>query len=397
MISIAQKYKKRKRKISKKSLIVAIIICIIISILLMIETLNKIKNNDIENITDNKPTQLDNNAQTIDNNKTLEDIYTKNNCERISEKYENNIIKVDIKFGKELYDNKNNSNEKYYENIIKDFAKKYKRDFMLVDKAKKIEITVQVESETDYTYSINGKEEYFKQADEKNKELNEYKEIETIENEISYSDFNKFDSNDWSVNAAGVEIVSRNQGVLNYGTYEVLTDNIFINTIILKQDFTESIIEGIKVGDAFDSIKSKLGEPQFQTNNMIGYKTNDEYIYFYEDQVAIYPNIRFLNFELENLIKDYIDGKYEQRKDFAFAILYKYFDFKSTIDENNTLILESPVRGIQIQISRTNEIFINTYNNYDITENTKKYIRENIINSKFNEDLTYINEINRIK
>lgn len=392
MIKIAQK-NKRKRKISKKAFIIATIICIVIIIILMIDTLNKIKDNEPNN--NDKYAELDNdkNAQLSNN----EDIYEKNDCERVSENYDNNTIQVNIKFGKPLYDENNKSNKEYYEQAIKDFVKKYERDFILLDEKKGIKIEVKVESTSDFTYKINSKEDYFKETEEENNKIIENQEIDSINNTVTYADFEKFDNNDWSVRAAGVEIISKEDGVLNYENYDILTDNVFINTIILKPSFSKGIIEGIKVGDSFDTIKSKLGEPQFQNSNMIGYKTKDEYIFFYKDQVAIYPNIKFSNSSLESLINDYIEGKYDQRKNFAFEVLHEYLDFKSTIDENNTLNLVSVIRGIQIQITESNNIEINIYNNYDMTEKTKKFIRENIAESKINEDFIYINEINRVK
>lgn len=392
MIKIAHK-NKRKRKISKKAFIIATIICIVIIIILMLDTLNKIKDNEPNN--NDKYAELDNDKYAqLSNN---EDIYEKNDCERVSENYDNNTIQVNIKFGKPLYDENNKNNKEYYEQVIKDFVKKYERDFILIDEKKGIKIEVKVESTSDFTYKINSKEDYFKETEEENNRIIENQEIDSINNTVTYADFEKFDNNDWSVRAAGVEIISKEDGVLNYENYDILTDNVFINTIILKPSFSKGIIEGIKVGDSFDTIKSKLGEPQFQNSNMIGYKTKDEYIFFYKDQVAIYPNIKFSNSSLESLINEYIEGKYDQRKNFAFKVLHEYLDFKSTIDENNTLNLVSVVRGIQIQITESNNIEINIYNNYDMTEKTKKFIRENIAESKINEDFIYINEINRVK
>lgn len=389
MVKIARKYK--RRKISQKALITAIIICLIVMVIILIESLNKIKEND----EDNKKAEL---SEVSEADLVQDDlaIYRKYNCKDVSKEYTTNNFKVNLSFGKDLYSKEGESNQEYFESLINELVKVYKRSFQMEDKDKEIIIEVNYISETNYFYKINSKENYFEDAEEKNNEIKNYKEIETIQNKVSYEDFNKFNQNEWSVQAAGVEIKEKSNGVLDYGTYKILTDNIFTNTIIMNSEFKDEIIEGIKVGDSFNSIKQKLGTPTFEKTNMIGYKTNDEYIFFYNDEVAIYPNIKSSNLELEELIQNYINGTYDgERKEFAFDILHKYYDFKSYIDNSNSLNLESATRGIKIKISDKNQVDINIYNNYDMTETTKKYIREGKINTNFETDLIYETEINR--
>ncbi|MGN1299365.1 MAG: hypothetical protein ACI4UE_05230 [Candidatus Scatovivens sp.] len=389
MVKIARKYK--RRKISKKALVVAIIICLIVMVIILVESLNKIKETD----EDNKKAEL---SEVSEADLVQDDlsIYRKYNCKDVSKKYTTDNFKVNLSFGKDLYSKEGESNQEYFESLINELVKVYKRSFQLVDEDKDITIEVNYISETNYFYKINSKENYFNDTEEKNNEIKNYKEIEAIQNKVSYEDFNKFNKNEWSVQAAGVEIKEKSNGILDYGTYKILTDNIFTNTIIMNNEFKDEIIEGIKVGDSFNSIKQKLGNPTFEKTNMIGYKTDDEYIFFYNDEVAIYPNIKFSNLELEELIQNYIKGIYDgERKEFAFDILHKYYDFKSYIDNNNSLNLESATRGIKIKISDKNQVDINIYNNYDMTETTKKYIREGKINTNFETDLIYETEINR--
>ena len=151
------------------------------------------------------------------------------------------------------------------------------------------------------------------------------------------------------------------------------------------------------MGDTFNSIEKKLGEPTFEENNMIGYKTSNAYMFFYNDQVVLYPNEYFNNNKIENLIQDYIDGKYSDTSRFAYEIIHYYMDFTSKIDEQQTLNLSSPVRGIDIHITKDGKISADIYNNYNITETTKKYIREEIMKTNFDKDFVFESELNRIK
>ena len=201
--------------------------------------------------------------------------------------------------------------------------------------------------------------------------------------------------NSWSARAAGIKIKETGENYLDYGTYKVLTNNTFINTIILKPDFPDEVIEEIKVGDSFTNIKNRLGEPTFKSNNFLGYKTDSVYAFFYTDEVAIYPNISFQNLQLEELITKYINGEYSSTGRFSYDVIHTYLDFNSYVDEQENVNIESPVRGIKITITKNGDLSAQIYNNYDITETTKKYIREDIIKTDFETDLINEYELNR--
>lgn len=387
-----KKYR-RKRKLTKKAIIISIIACIILILIMLIDTINSLKEQeDKENENDNiAQLSSENNEANID--KT---IFEKYNCKETKKEENDTKIEINTKFEKELYDENDNSNKKYFEDMIEELVNIYEKDFSIYDKSKEIKIDVNVNSKADYKYKINSIEDYFETTEENNKSIKEYEKIETIKNTVKYREFNKFINNKWSIKGAGVEIKEKGEGFVSYGNYKILTDNIFINTIILNSKFEEEIFEGIKVGDSFEKVKEKLGEPIFEQENMIGYKTNQCYTFFYNDEVAIYPNQKFNNNKLEKLIEEYLkkDKKFE-RKYFAYELLNSYEDFKSYIDDNNLLNLYSSIRGIKIQITSENEIITNIYNNYNINKNTKENIRTGNFKTNFEKDLVYETELNR--
>lgn len=354
-----------------------------IMFILFINTLNKI---DI-----NIPTQE---AEFISTeNKTEEDVFKEYKITEKSKIYnQDNKLEMEVEFSKKLYQN-DNSNKEYYEAIIKDFVKLYKTDFIIVDNKNNIKIEVFATSENNYKYKINNIEEYFKVAEEKNNKIKKFKEIESKNLDIENKELNKFDNNEWSVKAAGVKILEYGEDYLGYENYKILTDDIYIDTIILESTYIEEVLEGIKVGTSKNEVKEKLGEPTFEDN---GYKINDSYMFFYDDEIAIYPNTKFNNLEIEKLIINYINSKEkEERKMFAYSILSDNFDFKSWVDENNILNIVSVNRGISIYVDENNQLTADIYNNYDITEKTKECIRNGIIELNLEIDSVYEAEKNR--
>lgn len=379
--------KRRKRKISKKALIYAIVISLIVISLIFIDTLNKL------NLKEENSEKAELSSTYV---KTTDDIYDEYKIKEESKIYnEENKLEIQVNFNKYLYEN-NESNKEYFESVIKDLVKVYKTDFVIVDKIKNIKIEVIATSENNYTYTINNIENYFEKTEEKNSEIKNFKEISSIDEELDNKEIKKFDANDWSVKAAGVKIQEYGDGYLKYNNYKVLTDNIYINTIVLEENFEEEILEGIKVGTSKEEIKEKLGDPTFEEGQTLGYKTNDSYIFFYDNEVAIYPNTRFFNNKkLETIITDYINLEKQERNLFARSILKEYNDFKSYIDNQNNLNLISSTRGISIKVDENKEVQVNIYNNYDLTEQTKNNIREEIFNSNFETDLIFETEKNR--
>lgn len=388
MIKIAKNQKRKNRKLKKRFIVLFFIVVLIMIFIMINNSLNEINNNNNDEDISEKA------ELSQENNMTSEDIYQKYECENIESEYVDNNLQINLDFSKDLF-SENNSNQKYFDNIIESLVKVYNRDFILKDKNKNITISVKVNSPEDYTYTINNIQDYFKQAEEKNKEINNYKEIKSTPINNLYSDFEKFNLNSWSARAAGIKIKETGKNYLDYGTYKVLTNNTFINTIILKPDFPDEVIEEIKVGDSFTNIKNRLGEPTFKNNNFLGYKTDSVYAFFYTDEVAIYPNISFQNLQLEELITKYINGEYSSTGRFSYDVIHTYLDFNSYVDEQENVNIESPVRGIKITITKNGDLSAQIYNNYDITETTKKYIREDIIKTDFETDLINEYELNR--
>ena len=363
-------------------MIIAVIICLIAIIFIMLDTIKKIKPEE----------QPKDKAEFSDIQiKTEENIYEQYKIKEDSKKYnEDGIMQIQLQFSKDLFDDEYISNEEYFEALIEDFVKIHKTDFELIDNKKKIKIQVKATSENNYDYTINSIEDYFKKAEEKNELVKNKKEIKEVEAKIKDSQIKRFDTNNWSVKASGVKILEYGKDYLGYENYKVLTNDLYIDSIIFENTYEKDIVDGIKLGDSQEEIKDKLGDPTFSEDGIFGYKTTDSYIFFYDNEVVMYPNENFSNLKIESAILNYINSEEkEARNIFAYKIMNKYMDFKTDIDKNNNLNIYSINRGINISIDENLHVKTTLFNNYDFSGKTMKYIRDEIFETNFDKDLIY--------
>ena len=114
--------------------------------------------------------------------------------------------------------------------------------------------------------------------------------------------------------------------------YTMYCNGMDVYNVVFTKDFDKEILGHMKVGTDFDTIESALGAPTFRRENCIGYKTREVYIFFYDDEISIYPNKKYSNVSLEKKIKLYTDAITEEtRTEFLMNIKKNYSDF--TIEE----------------------------------------------------------------
>ena len=101
-----KKYR-RKRKLTKKALVTSIIVCILLIIIMLINTISSLQDHIAQLSSENNEGNID------------EPIFEKYNCENIKKEENDTKIEINTKFEKELYDENDNSNKKYFEDMIK--------------------------------------------------------------------------------------------------------------------------------------------------------------------------------------------------------------------------------------------------------------------------------------
>lgn len=177
-------------------------------------------------------------------------------------------------------------------------------------------------------------------------------------------------------------------GVAVFDNYKMYCIGKHVKCVVFDDTYDSSIIGDVKLSDGIQSIKQKLGEPTFETAmGGIGYKTPVVYAFFYDDEVAVYPNTysTISNDYLENMILDYYNktSRYTYRTDFIIDMRNSFEDFEIE-EEGNEVVCTSTLRQIVIRLDSLKNIEVTTYNNYKETTdgfiellNDKVFVRDN--------------------
>ena len=372
-------------------LVIAVILAIILCILHMIDTLKE--NNVISKITPSIQKDIQNNPEDY----TIKEILESYECKIISYSVESDeddgrYYKIYLKFKHKLYEN-NVSQEEYFNSIVDSLREKVTIPFNLIDESKNIDIYVDFANNI---FTINGIEDYFN--NNSYIKVNSHKTTPAIKATRSSTELNMVLINAWSRHNLKIKEEPKDidSEWIYYEGYKLNYTDININYIMFFKEYDSPIIDGIKVGDDFSKVKQTLGEPTYRNSNkMIGYKTVEGYVFFYDDCVVLYPCSDYINVSLEELIVKYYNNEYDgYRTNFVMEILEEYKDFKSEIIDEG-IKLYSPSRGIELYLYDDGTTDIVIYDNYNLKSSLKKLAETNNIELKYDMDSIYLYEIER--
>lgn len=387
--------RKRKYKLNKKKVVRTTIIFAIIGSIIIYFNIIKIKNNFSKNKQQKDIAVLTAPSNEDNFEKIMNKFEIKLNSKIVQEDYS---IKMEVKFKYNLYEEET-SKEDYFLDLIYELNKFFKdTNYYLKDKDKGIDIKSIYNYQTkEYNFTINGIEDYF--SNEENiKKINSYMVIDAKEEKISKEEIFSLEVYEWNILNAPLNNFTKDKSG-NITTQENMHLEIsrgkIIKRLVLNKDYKENIIKNIKVGTSQEEIKKQLGDPTFENTKMIGYKLENEYVFFYEDKIVLYPNIKYSdNDTLEELIQKYYNGEYTKgRSRFANEILRTYSDFDSRI-EDDVVILSSITRQIELKLDNNGEIEIFIYNNYNLGTKLKNMGLTGNVNLKLDEDYVYVYENN---
>ncbi len=381
-----------KEKLNKNKrilIIILAIIAILLAIMLCIlHIFSSLKSNNIIEDNVNRPEEyIKENPESY----PLEDVLESFGCKDISyslkkDKDGNDYYDINLRFKNNLYVN-NESQEKYFDDIVKVLENKLTAPFKITDDKNNIEIYL---NKNEDIYTINGVEDYF----ENNKfiEVNSHKTKKTKVVSKDSKELNLISINGWKRD--NLKIDREPQTIdyewIDYGDFKENYSDININYIIYNENYKSEIVDGIKVGTSFTEIKNVLGEPHFsKSNKMIGYKMDDLYAFFYDDMIVVYPNLNINNLFFEQKVLEYYNGSYNgNRTEFIVDILENYQDFKSEIIDNG-IRLYSYNRGIELYLYDDKTMNIVVYDNYNFSDIIKTLAESGKL--ELNLDKDYIN------
>ena len=299
---------------------------------------------------------------------SLEELLSAYGCVYISEISTSDLIKITVKFDRDLYTNET-SNENYFMAIVNVVAEyeDYK-SFELVDESRNIDIVVTCENSSMVQIQINGDENYY---------LNQDSLINLRKNEVAITDFTIDSSeltmlinNEW--NPSNLNIGTRDSSCDGYEIYfdEGFKYKIFgriVYNFIFTDKYTNSIVSGLNVSSTAEEVEETLGEPTFNYNSTLyGYIGENNYVFFdfTNKQVSIYPVITLENenkfIELINQMNENFDIR-----QFSMDLISLWTDYDIYDYDSNYVDLQYTLRGVELTISSSslkNGIYI--YQNY---------------------------------
>ena len=292
----------------------------------------------------------------------------------VLEKYNSKVIsdseeKIYVEFEKDLYDEKGKSND----------------------------------DKEEYSSTINTKQEFFEETDGEDYTAIEKTEIVKATNmPITSPELQAIVISNMKTNKA----TSLGKKTSDEGDYEVYQDGDIklkryefssgrVKNMIFSKEYGSTIMSGVSKDYTLEEILDRYKEPAFGSirDGYLGYRTPDVYVYFYKDEVSVYGYTYKFQVDFEEKLEIYLQDK--DLKTFARGLaitMDNYYEYKFN-EEEQSLYISYPGRGIEIDIKNNDPKGITLYNNYYLTERTKSFLKQGIIS--INPDEDYIDKIEK--
>lgn len=350
------KYKAQNKQDYKKILIVLFVLSfILLLILLMIFIVVKSKGK--------------NNDAIKGEIKIVKDVVESYKSTYISEKEseeDNYYMEYFVKFYVLPYDEEENSNEEYYNNLLDDVAKVLRyNSYKMIDEKNDLTIKVDCDGTKITLITINDIEDYFVYMNSQI-ELKKYVEIGNTDFTVTSEILNNVINNSWKDN---VNFGIRDSIFDQYYIYleqglKVRTIKDEIYNIVFTNNYKDNVINNLFPGIDLTAVKRTLGTPSFESEdlNVIGYKNQSLYVFFSENEISVYRNLDtdiddFL--ELSNkLINEELD-----LLDFMNELTDMWPDYSEYSYSSDYMFIAYPLKGIEIKLNYDDISGILVYNN----------------------------------
>lgn len=385
------KYKGQNKKNYKKIIIILLILVFILVIISMI--LGKIYENS-------QPKEL-----TYDNLTTIKEVIEYHGSKYISEK-ESDEKKYDLdvylKFKVLPYNEKEESNEEYYNKLLGDCAKViHYRSFRMFDEENNLTVEVICDGEKIVSIIINGIEDYFIYMDSQIS-MKKYQEIPITEFSVQSEVLQNCIDNNW--NPDNVYFGERDSIFEQYYIFfdEGIKSRVIDRTIynvIFDKNYKGNVINNIFPGMDFSSIQAVLGEPTFSDEELkvIGYKGENMYMFFTESEISVYRVSQYETDDFFNLADRYIKEEIDFLE-FMNELTYLWPDYSDYQYTSKSVFISYPLKGVEIKLDYddSNGIFI--YNNIKSKlSKVERYFENTDFVARLQIDLVFETEKRRIE
>ena len=380
---------KDKQKFRRSILItIAILLIVIILVAMLIKNMNK-KYNTIEDFGSVKEV-LEYLGCTY--------IRTENSKD---EDYKKNVL---VKFNKDLYEDEI-SNERFFNNLVQMVTRvnEYK-SIMLTDTERNIIIKIKCDEDkkTFLTYYINDIENYFAKQDSNNS-ISNFQEEDNTKISVNSNILKKAINSKWVTN--DINFGSKDSEFEDYNIYfdegikvRTVTNKVF--NIVFDKNYKEDIVNNIKVGTSLEDIKDKLGTPTYEdsSNNVIGYRNSNIYIFFTEEEVSVYRVENLYNEKFYQLVEKFVNSEIDFQE-FVNQLTTLWPDYDAYANTEEYYMLTYALNGVKIAVTPENKDGIHLYSNYlglKQNEDIQKFIDSGKVHVDTKTNLVFENEKQRL-
>ena len=170
-----------------------------------------------------------------------------------------------------------------------------------------------------------------------------------------------------------------------------------VRNIVFLPEYKEEVFYGIYVGTPLKEVKEKLPDVAFGSieEGFLGYRANEVYVFFYEDEISVYGYSYYEHTDFEEYLGEYLQSKNLSQFVKNITSLWQSYEEFEYDEANKNLHLTYPAIGVTIDIVNNDSKGIALYSNYYFSDLSKRYIAEEKITLKSKEDAIFNSETNR--
>lgn len=315
-------------------------------------------------------------------------------------------ITIYVEFAKDLYEKNGYSNESFFNNLIEDIIPFFeKTSFYLIDNEKGIFIFVKYEDD-EHHIIINDVENFYEKTEGEDYANVDDAEIAKLEKFVVEDYFlNKLTLNSYyfkSIEEKLGEGQELENGYTSYldGTIQLRTvPTGGVRNVIISDDYEGLITTQIDTKTSLEKIKEL--EPNYAfgslANEYLGYRHSDYYVFFYKDEISVYPYSYEKNKTFENILEEYLETKDLDLFVRNLSKRWMAYDHLEYNAETNSADILYSTRGVHIKIEGNNPRGITLYENYRFTDYTKSLVKNGTIDFEPDVDLVEKTELERRK
>ena len=180
-------------------------------------------------------------------------------------------------------------------------------------------------------------------------------------------------------------------------------NNQKIRNIVYSEKYLNNFVSKIKEGYSLNKVQEAYGDAELggQVQGYLGYRNNNFYIFFYEDEISVYPYGYIENYKFEDYLEELdATGDLDRFQKVVRVHWDNYYEYEYVIEKEVTtnhrgeevekeigsLRLTYPTRGVEIVIRGNDVSKVTFYNNYCFTDEIKEYIRNGKYQLNYEED-----------